>query len=86
MRARRPASLSTPSRGALRDPSLRLAYWLPGFQSYADLIERDARVEALGGRLRQDRIRDIDEFLDVRRVSDGVSAARPDHRPPCSPR
>jgi signal transduction histidine kinase len=47
-----PADLRDALAKALRDPSLRLAYWLPDFESWADLDgnEIDLAAETSGGR------------------------------------
>ena len=44
-----PADLRDALARALRDPSLELAYWLPDFDSYADLDGRPVEVPAPGG-------------------------------------
>ena len=45
-----PADLEAAVSRALRDPSLTLAYWLPDFESYADLEGRPVEVPARDGR------------------------------------
>jgi signal transduction histidine kinase len=45
-----PADLQAALGRALRDPSLTLAYWLPDFQSYADLDGRPVQVPDRDGR------------------------------------
>ena len=45
-----PADLRDALARALRDPSLTLAYWLPDFQSYADLDGQPVDVPAKDGR------------------------------------
>ena len=45
-----PADLRDALARALRDPSLTLAYWLPGFQSYVDLDGRPVEVPDRDGR------------------------------------
>jgi signal transduction histidine kinase len=45
-----PADLQNALARALRDPSLTLAYWLPAFQSYADLDGRPVDVPDRDGR------------------------------------
>jgi signal transduction histidine kinase len=45
-----PADLQAALSRALRDPSLTLAYWLPDFESYADLEGRPVEVPTRDGR------------------------------------
>jgi signal transduction histidine kinase len=45
-----PADLQDALARALRDPSLTLAYWLPGFHSYGDLDGRPVEVPGQDGR------------------------------------
>jgi signal transduction histidine kinase len=45
-----PADLQAAVSRALRDPSLTLAYWLPDFETYADLDGRPVEVPARDGR------------------------------------
>ena len=47
-----PADLRDVLAGALRDPSLTLAYWLPEFGSYADHEGRPVELPSPGGRQR----------------------------------
>jgi len=45
-----PADLQQAVARALRDPSVRLAYWLPEFDSYADVDGRKTELESSPGR------------------------------------
>ena len=52
-----PADLRDALARALRDPSLELAYWLPEFETYADLDGREVVLPQPGGRACRDRHR-----------------------------
>jgi signal transduction histidine kinase len=80
-----PDELRAALRRALRDPSLELAYWLPEFETYADLDGREAVLPAPGDRRAMTVIeRDgapvaallhDPSVLEERELLDGVSAA-----------
>jgi signal transduction histidine kinase len=46
-----PGDLRDALARALRDPSLQLAYWLPSYQSYVDLLGRPVELNDLDGRV-----------------------------------
>jgi signal transduction histidine kinase len=45
-----PGDLRDALARALRDPSLQLAYWLPDYESYVDLLGRPVQLQNLNGR------------------------------------